>query len=423
MKKQLCHTLITIALLALTGCAAKAGHTALPSRADGGGSVEDPVREPARDGQNASGNGSMIVGDLGNMEQGQQDVIFSYMDRYYETVASLKTAELSDLFEVSAEADRIMNQAAWEYLTGLRAFPGEELKLDNFQYELTLLETQTEDDGSVRLRFSENNVQRFARHPEIDTEIYNVIHTFVLTPAGSSWKIRSHWQEDGVYQNIMGEYRDVAPDQIPEPEAYFTGQKEHLLSQAEEQLFNRKQEYGGVHKPWVHHAYNREEAVAYAEQWIGARNGIWADFTGKGGNCQNFVSQCLFAAGIPRDISGEWVWSWTMAGSHMREDEVTSNAWINVAEFRRYAAENRGYGLAAVTEAPFMEGEPGDVIQMGFPGIWNHAVLIGSVVRDAEGRTIDYLIHSNTSDVKNFPVSAYPIPCQSLTKICGWRSR
>ena len=78
-----------------------------------------------------------------------------------------------------------------------------------------------------------------------------------------------------------------------------------------------------------------------------------------------------------------------MDGSHMREDEVTSNAWINVAEFRRYAAENRGYGLAAVTDVPFMEGEPGDVIQMGFPGGWNHAVLIGSVVRDGQGRTVD----------------------------------
>lgn len=43
-----------------------------------------------------------------------------------------------------------------------------------------------------------------------------------------------------------------------------------------------------------------------------------------------------------------------MSDSHMREDEVTSNAWINVAEFRRYAAENRGYGLVAVPDAPFM---------------------------------------------------------------------
>lgn len=63
------------------------------------------------------------------------------------------------------------------------------------------------------------------------------------------------------------------------------------------------------------------------------------------------------------------------------------------------------------------------MIQMGFPGSWNHAVLIGSVVRDEQGRTVDYLIYSNTSDVKNFPVSAYPIPRQSLTKIYGWRSR
>ena len=148
----------------------------------------------------------------------------------------------------------------------------------------------------------------------------------------------------------------MEPDQIPEAGAYFSGQKELLLSQAREQLEKRGQEYGSVRAPRVRYPYNREAAVAYAEKWVGKRNEVWSDFTGKGGNCQNFVSQCLFAAGIPRDISGEAVWSWSMSGSHMREDEVTSNAWINVAEFRRYAAENKGYGLAAIPGAPFMEG-------------------------------------------------------------------
>ncbi len=37
-----------------------------------------------------------------------------------------------------------------------------------------------------------------------------------------------------------------------------------------------------------------------------------------------------------------------------------------------------------------------------------------------DGTVSDYLIHSNTADVKNFPASAYMLPCQSLTKIYGW---
>lgn len=421
MRRHIYPTVVIFfTLLMLTGCAAE---NMAPVSGASAGYAGAAVTETVGDGHNTSGNGTMLVGEPGGIGRGQQEAVFSYMDRYYESVSSLTMAELTDLFEDTAEADRLMNQAAWEYLIGLRSLQGEDLKLDSFQYELTLQESQELEDGGVRLQFNENSIQRFSRHPDTDTEIYNIYHTFVLIPDGDGWKIRAHWQEDGIYQNIMGEYRGTEPDQIPDAGTYFSGQKEFLLTQAREQLEKRGQEYGSVSAPWVRYPYDRAAAVAYAEKWVGKRNADWADFTGKGGNCQNFVSQCLFAAGIPRDISGDAVWSWSKSGSHMWEDEVTSNAWINVAEFRRYAAGNRGYGLVAVTGAPFMEGEPGDVIQMGFPGGWNHAVLIGSVVKDEQRRTVDYLIDSNTTDVKNFPVSAYPIPCQSLTKIYGWRSR
>ena len=68
----------------------------------------------------------------------------------------------------------------------------------------------------------------------------------------------------------------------------------------------------------------------------------------------------------------------------------------------------------------YEEGEAGDLIRLGFPDNWNHVVMITDVIRDEEGRTVDYLIDSNTSDMHNFPVSAYPLPCRSLIKIYGW---
>ena len=46
-------------------------------------------------------------------------------------------------------------------------------------------------------------------------------------------------------------------------------------------------------------------------------------------------------------------------------------------------------------------------------------VIISQVIKDREGNTIDYLVNSNTADVKNFPVGAYPNPCQRLMKIYG----
>lgn len=49
-------------------------------------------------------------------------------------------------------------------------------------------------------------------------------------------------------------------------------------------------------------AYNSTTAVAYAEQWWNGRNPDYHDYSESGGDCANFVSQCLIAGGL--DLSG-----------------------------------------------------------------------------------------------------------------------
>jgi hypothetical protein len=48
----------------------------------------------------------------------------------------------------------------------------------------------------------------------------------------------------------------------------------------------------------VHAQYNRGAALAYAAAWCGSRNPEYADYTDWGGDCANFVSQCLRAGGV-----------------------------------------------------------------------------------------------------------------------------
>ena len=122
------------------------------------------------------------------------------------------------------------------------------------------------------------------------------------------------------------------------------------------------------------------------------------------------------------DTQGDAVWKWYgEAINDLEEGRGCSASWINVDYFYQYAQENEGYGLAAQTDASYWEGDIGDVILMGPSHDLNHSVLISGVVRDAEGRTVDYLIHSNTSDVRDFPVSIYPNPRQVLVRILGRR--
>ena len=51
--------------------------------------------------------------------------------------------------------------------------------------------------------------------------------------------------------------------------------------------------------------YNRELAVKYATDWAQDRNPNYKDYEKWGGDCTNFVSQCLHEGGIPF-LSWKW---------------------------------------------------------------------------------------------------------------------
>ena len=44
---------------------------------------------------------------------------------------------------------------------------------------------------------------------------------------------------------------------------------------------------------FVEKEYNREHALQYAKKWALSRNPLCYNFSGIGGDCTNFVSQCL----------------------------------------------------------------------------------------------------------------------------------
>ena len=53
--------------------------------------------------------------------------------------------------------------------------------------------------------------------------------------------------------------------------------------------------------------YASRDAVQYARRWALSRNRAYNDFTKGGGDCMNFVSQCLYAGGLPFKNNGfEW---------------------------------------------------------------------------------------------------------------------
>ena len=118
--------------------------------------------------------------------------------------------------------------------------------------------------------------------------------------------------------------------------------------------------------------YNPDKAVAYADKWATSRNPDYRQYPGV--DCCNFVSQCLYAGGMPKN--GSWY--------------PASYAWINcsgaIANFKKYGS--------------FMSANDGNVLR-GNPvyydwnsnGVYDHtAICVG---RNSAGTPI---IDAHTGD-------------------------
>jgi hypothetical protein len=118
----------------------------------------------------------------------------------------------------------------------------------------------------------------------------------------------------------------------------------------------------------VERPYRFEKAVAYAEQWALGRNPAYADFSELGGDCTNFVSQCVFAGSGVMNPTPEI--GWYYYGLERR-----SASWAGVEYFYDFMIRNQGVGPYAVA-VPLMNVKPGDVIQLGNSERFYHSLFV-----------------------------------------------
>lgn len=89
--------------------------------------------------------------------------------------------------------------------------------------------------------------------------------------------------------------------------------------------------------------YRREAAVAYAERWWNEPNASYEEFAV---NCTNYVSQCIFAGGIPMDYTGRRESGWWYRG-RQNNVEQWSYSWAVANALQLYLSHPRAYGLKA----------------------------------------------------------------------------
>ncbi len=154
-------------------------------------------------------------------------------------------------------------------------------------------------------------------------------------------------------------------------------------------------------------AYNRAAAVSYAHEWAMKRNKRYLDFSGIGGDCTNFVSQCLHAGGCRMNRKPTFGWYYNSANDR-------APAWSSVQYLYNFLIKNAGAGPFA-HEVLMEDVLPGDVIQLSFlSGVWGHSLLVVEV-GSPNPEHILIATHSDDSDFR--PLSTYLVLARRFLKI------
>lgn len=151
--------------------------------------------------------------------------------------------------------------------------------------------------------------------------------------------------------------------------------------------------------------YDRKSAVQYAKKWALSRNPAYQDYENWGGDCTNYISQCLYFGGIPFDHVGnnilkQWYWY---------NNNNRTPSWTGAEPFYKYlitnnSQETQNFGIYA-TETSYNDLQPGDIVQLlNEDNLAYHNMIITKVILDGE-YLIDYLICQHTYDLLNYPLS------------------
>ena len=142
--------------------------------------------------------------------------------------------------------------------------------------------------------------------------------------------------------------------------------------------------------------YNREAVYEYAKKWAYGRNPKYYNFDSVGGDCTNFVSQCIFAGCKQMNYDRNNGWYYI-------DGNNKSPSWTGVEFLYSFLATNNNLGPKG-EETTIDKLGIGDVVQLSFNGqIFSHSLIVvknGTNVNNT-------LIAAHTYDIFGKSVSEY----------------
>ncbi len=161
--------------------------------------------------------------------------------------------------------------------------------------------------------------------------------------------------------------------------------------------------------------YNRMYAIEYARKYALSRNPLFSDFTGRGGNCTSFASQCLLAGCSVMNFTPTFGWYYVNI-------EQRAPAWSGVEAFYDFLTSSGDF-QDAEREGPYAsvararaQVELGDIVQLAnAEGDFYHTLFI----TDFSGNEI--FVSANSDDALDRPLSSYNYSSLRVLHIEGAR--
>ena len=162
--------------------------------------------------------------------------------------------------------------------------------------------------------------------------------------------------------------------------------------------------------------YIRERAIDYARTWALDRNPLFLNFTGRGGDCTNFASQCLLAGSCTMDFTPDFGWYYVNSDDRAPAWTGVEYFYDFVTEQPNFASENMGIGPFG-REIRARELEVGDFIQLqNNMDDFYHTLIVTEFVPN------DILVCAHSNDALDRPLSTYNFASLRLIHIDGVRA-
>ncbi|MBP3923141.1 MAG: amidase domain-containing protein [Ruminiclostridium sp.] len=376
-------------------------------------------------------------------------IINFHIDRYASLGALefLSTSQYFDTTDTEGKFYSIFNDTIIEYLIYVRKNRTADLSYDKAFFCVTINEAEELPDG-YKLTYMINDGIDFACTGSTSYSTYMEAEVIIRKCKDGSYRFRQYAEdtdvnllfEEQVMKSLGYDYEsDYLKDKaIPgyfqssntmlallKKQKYFAQKDIEFQKKILKQVNENPEQYKIT--PKTKYKYDAEKAVAYSYKWVDKteiiRNPDYSDYSIYGGNCQNYVSQCLLAGGIPMDITGDYEAQWKWYSDYANYYESAWGrvpSWAGTEAFYQYSNKNTGTGLSAKTTKYIYTARPGDVLQYVVDDWARHSVIVSKIIYDDAGNVVEILVNSNTTDHVDYPLTAYGYTEIRLIRINGY---